>query len=215
MEREDGLGSFKSSRDDIGFESDCGHHPRFQTTFGDSLFRLGRWISYSSDIIAVQATLRCSLLQFFVLERSVPWYSCFEFWHLHIWTTQRLQQIPLVGILPKQQHHDWPDRDAVRSLRHGYSFRHHVRKRSHEFVWPCLRSLKFLFKRDRKHRSGLVGLQLRRLRWASSLDMPVVFDVQLTLHQGDSSIRLGYPLYLYLLLQYFPNQHVPLVQADW
>jgi hypothetical protein len=32
------------------------------------------------------------------------------------------------------------------------------------------------------------------------LDMPVVCDVQLTLHQGDSSIRLGYPLYLYLLL---------------
>ena len=144
MERVDGLCSFKSSRIDTGFESVCGQHQIIQTTFGDSLFRLGRWISNSRHIVAIQATIRSSLLHFFILERSVPWYSCFEFRHLHIWTTQRLQQIPLVGVLPKQQRHDWPDRDAVRSLRHGYSFRHHVRKRSHEFVWPSLRGLKLL-----------------------------------------------------------------------
>ncbi len=120
-----------------------------------------------------------------------------------------------MGVRPKQQRHDWADRNAVRSLRHGNSFRNYVRKRSHEFVRPDLRSLKLLFERGRKHASGLVGLQLRRLCWASSLDLPVVPYVQLPIHQGDSSVRLGHPLYLYFLLQYFPYQHVPLVQVDW
>ena len=161
---------------------------------------MGNRIPSLSDIIAVQTAIRFSFLQFFFPERFVPWHCYLKFRQLHLRTTQRLQQVPLVGVLHQQQRHDRPNFDVIRSLWHGNSFRYYVHKRSHELVRPYVRDLKLLLERGRKDRSGLVGVQLRRLCWTSSLDKSFGSTRLLAHQRPNSYFCLGNPLYLHFLL---------------
>jgi hypothetical protein len=145
-----GRGTSKLGFIDIGSKSDCNENQRFQATFNNSLPGMGNRIPGLSDIITGQAAVRVSLLQFFLPECFVPWNRCFEFRQLCLWATKRVQQVPLVGVLSEQQRYDRLNFDAIRSLRHNNAFRYYVCKCSHEFIWPTLRSLQFLFERNRR-----------------------------------------------------------------
>ena len=215
MEFVDGHLSFFVGTHDFDSEPDCDKHKKFFTPFGDSLPYLGQQIPQTSDTVALQPTLRSILLNLFVLECPIPSHRDFGFRELHPRATQRNQQIPLVGVLPQQQRHDSAHFNAIRSLRHGNTRCYYVCKRMHESVRPALWGLQFLFERGREHRSRLVGLLLRQLCWVYSLGFAFFRDLRLPLSFSDSLVRLGNPFHLFDNVQFFPNQHVPLILISW
>ena len=74
MELVDGYHAFFTGSLDLGPQFNCVEHESLHASPGDSLSQLGQQKTRSSDAVALQLTIRSSLLHILVPKRSVPWH---------------------------------------------------------------------------------------------------------------------------------------------
>ena len=74
MELVDGHHAFLPGSLDLGPQFNCFEHEGLHASPGDSLSQLGQLKTRSSNAVALQLTVRSSLLRILVPKRPVPWH---------------------------------------------------------------------------------------------------------------------------------------------
>ena len=74
MELVDGHHAFFTGSLDLGPQFNCLEHEELHASPGDSLSQLDQQQTRLSDTVALQLTIRSSLLHILVPKRSVPWH---------------------------------------------------------------------------------------------------------------------------------------------
>jgi hypothetical protein len=74
MELVDGHHAFLPGTIDLGPQFNCVEHEELHASPGDSLSQLGELKTRSSNAVALQLTVRSSLLRILIPKRTVPWH---------------------------------------------------------------------------------------------------------------------------------------------